>query len=69
MIERSRAIKAPRIEYQLMCAKKFQQYLDEPGTIEQFISDRNISQALRATFVRQYSFEKVNLCINLIIIL
>lgn len=60
MIEKSKAIKAPKIEYQLMCSKKFQQYLAEPNTIEKFISEKYIAESLRATFVRQYTFKKVN---------
>lgn len=59
MIERSKAIKAPKIEYQLMCFKKFQQYLSEPGIIERFIEDKNAVDSIRDTFVKQYSFSSV----------
>lgn len=58
IIERSRAIKAPRVEYQLLCAKKFQQYLFETDTLERLIPDSDRVERLRATFVKQYSFEK-----------
>lgn len=65
MIERSKAIKAPKIEYQLMCAKKFQQYLYESGTIERFIQDNDIVDSIRATFVKQYTFSKVSYLMRL----
>lgn len=43
-----------------MCAKKFQQYLSEPNTIEKFIQDEKTANLLRETFVKQYSFDQVN---------
>jgi hypothetical protein len=58
MIERSLAVKAPRVEYQLMGAKKFQQYLFETNTIETLLKDEDKAKAIRATFVNQYSFGK-----------
>jgi hypothetical protein len=58
MIERSLAVKSPKVEYQLMCAKKFQQYLFETDTIEKLLGDQAKADTLRATFVKQYSFGK-----------
>lgn len=58
-IERSAAIKAPRIEYQLMCSKKFQSYLanQPPEAIESLLLDNTVAaQLLRATFVGQHEF-------------
>ena len=59
LIERSAAIKAPKIEYHLMCTKKFQQYLSEDGVLEKVFTDKNIVDAIRATFFNQYSFGTV----------
>lgn len=56
MIERSRAIKGPKIGYQLVGTKKFQQYLFETETMERLINDESIVSQLRSVFVQQYSF-------------
>jgi glutathione synthase len=58
LIERSKTIKAPKIEYQLMNTKKFQQYLSEPNVLEKFGKNIDI-EAIRATFFKQYSFGSV----------
>jgi glutathione synthase len=65
MIERSKAIKAPKIEYQLAGFKKFQQVLSKPGVIEKFIEDKNIVDMIRATFVDQFAFSLVGSCFPL----
>lgn len=59
MIEQSKAIKAPKIEYQLAGFKKFQQVLSKPGVIERFIKDKDIVEMIRLTFVDQFSFSLV----------
>ena len=64
MIERSKAIKAPKIEYQLAGFKKFQQVLSKPGVIERFIKDKNIVDMIRSTFVDQFSFSLVEIRIK-----
>jgi hypothetical protein len=56
LIERSKAIKGPKIEYQIMNTKKFQQYLSEPGILEKFITHKDTAEAIRATYVNQYAF-------------
>lgn len=61
LIERSKAIKAPKIEFQLLNTKKFQQCLFEQDIIEKFIEDKDVVNSLRATFVKQFSFNKVNI--------
>jgi hypothetical protein len=53
MIEKSIAIKGPRIEYQLMTAKKFQQFLYQTKTIEEVLKNDTMSDLIRATFVKQ----------------
>jgi hypothetical protein len=59
MVERSRAIKAPKIEYQLIDSKKFQQFLFEKNTLETLLKDQRKVDDIRDTFVKQYSFGKV----------
>ncbi len=59
MIERSKAIKVPRIEYHLLGTKKFQEYITRPGIMEKYIKDKNVLEALRGTFVKSYSFGSV----------
>ncbi|CAF0826520.1 unnamed protein product [Brachionus calyciflorus] len=58
LLERSMAIKAPRIEFQLMTSKKFQQYLYESRILEEYIDDKEIVDSIRSTFVKQYCFRK-----------
>jgi glutathione synthase len=60
MVERSKAIKAPKIEYQLIDCKKFQQFLYETDTLETLLKDRVKVDAIRDTFVKQFSFGNVN---------
>ncbi len=59
LIERSKAIKAPKIQYQLMCTKKFQQFLAEDGVLETIFKEKKIVDSIRATFFNQYSFGTV----------
>ena len=59
MLERSKAIKAPNVQYHLCCTKIFQQYISEPGVIEKLIPNSEIVKLLRDAFVKQYSFQKV----------
>ncbi|XP_060076395.1 glutathione synthetase-like isoform X2 [Ylistrum balloti] len=57
MIERSKAIKCPSIQYQLAGTKKVQQELCRPGAVERFIKDADIALAIRETFAYQYSLD------------
>ena len=59
MIERSNAIKAPKIEYQLICMKKIQECLSKPGVLERFVKDERVIRNMRDTFLPLYSFGKV----------
>jgi hypothetical protein len=61
MVERSRAIKAPKIEYQLIDSKKFQQFLFETNTLETLLKDPRKVEDIRDTFVKQYSFGNVRI--------
>ena len=61
MVERSRAIKAPKIEYQLIDSKKFQQFLFETNTLETLLKDPKKVEDIRETFVKQYSFGNVRI--------
>jgi glutathione synthase len=57
LVERSKAIKIPKLSYQLVGSKKFQQSLYETDTIEKFFAnDQSVPSRLRDTFVKQYSF-------------
>jgi glutathione synthase len=59
LVERSQAIKIPKLGYQLVGSKKFQQFLYETDTIEKFFAnDQSVPDRLRETFVKQYSFGK-----------
>jgi glutathione synthase len=64
MIERSKAIKAPKIEYHLLGTKKFQEYISRPGIMEKYIKDKYVLDTLRGTFVKLYSFGSVICCFN-----
>ena len=56
-LERSRAIKCPTIVTQLAGAKKVQQELAVPGTLERFVPDAAAAVALRATFTALYPLD------------
>ncbi|XP_021354291.1 glutathione synthetase-like [Mizuhopecten yessoensis] len=57
MMERSKAIKCPTIQYHLAGTKKIQQELCRPGAVERFIKDDRIARDIRETFVNQYSID------------
>ncbi|XP_069113873.1 glutathione synthetase-like [Argopecten irradians] len=57
MIERSKAIKCPSVQYQLAGTKKVQQELCRPGAVERFIDDVDIALSIRETFAYQYSLD------------
>lgn len=56
-LERSRAIKCPTIATQLAGAKKVQQELAVPGTLERFVPGAADAAALRATFAALYPLD------------
>ena len=49
MLEKSKAVKCPSVDYQLVGAKKVQQALARPGAVERFLSSRD-SAKLRSCF-------------------
>ncbi|XP_021354308.1 glutathione synthetase-like [Mizuhopecten yessoensis] len=57
MIERSKAIKCPSVQYQLAGTKKVQQELCCPGAVERFIKDGDVARDIRETFAYQYSLD------------
>lgn len=54
------AIKIPKIEFQLINTKKFQQYLYESSIMEKYIDNREILELIRLTFVKQFGFKTVS---------
>ncbi|KAJ8672684.1 hypothetical protein QAD02_003944 [Eretmocerus hayati] len=57
LIERSRAIKCPSIQYQLAGTKKVQQQLAVPGILERFFSDQRKIKKITGIFVGLYSLD------------
>ncbi|XP_041376800.1 glutathione synthetase-like [Gigantopelta aegis] len=57
MLERSRAIKSPSIQYHLSGTKKIQQELARAGILEQFISDTETVSRIRQMFAGQYTLD------------
>ncbi|XP_050513349.1 glutathione synthetase-like isoform X2 [Diabrotica virgifera virgifera] len=57
LIERSKAIKCPNIQYHLAGTKKVQQELAKPGVIDRFIKDRRKVELIRDVFVGIYGLE------------
>ncbi|KAG5867037.1 hypothetical protein JTB14_026679 [Gonioctena quinquepunctata] len=57
MIERSKAIKCPNIQYHLVGQKKVQQALAKPGVLEMFLTDTKKIEAIREVFVGLYGLE------------
>jgi len=53
----SKAIKCPTVNYHLAGAKRIQQALFEPDTVEKYISNEETSSKIRSIFVDQYSFK------------
>ncbi|RNA33549.1 glutathione synthetase isoform X2 [Brachionus plicatilis] len=58
LLEQSMAIKSPKIEFQLMNTKKFQQYLYESNALEMYIDNEKTLKLIRSTFVKQLTFKK-----------
>lgn len=56
LIEQSKAIKCPTINFHLAGAKIIQQTLFEPETVEKYIANAEKSAQIRSIFVDQYSF-------------
>lgn len=59
LIERSRAIKCPSIQYQLAGTKKVQEALAQPGVLKQFLDESEITKVLQI-FTGLYALELVN---------
>lgn len=57
LIERSRAIKCPSIQYHLAGTKKVQQVLALPNMLERFIDDKDSAAAVRKLFTEIYSLD------------
>ena len=55
MIERSRAIKCPNIQVHLAGAKIVQQALTEPNALNTLVSNKDVIDRMKATFVDIYS--------------
>lgn len=59
MVERSRAVKSPSIQYHLAGTKKVQQELARPGMLERFLSDKGASSNIvREIFTGLYSLDQ-----------
>ncbi|KAK0181266.1 hypothetical protein PV327_003561 [Microctonus hyperodae] len=56
LIERSRAIKCPSIQYQLAGTKKVQEALAQPGVLKQFLDESEITKVLKI-FTGLYALE------------
>ena len=65
LIELSKAIKCPTVNYHLAGAKRIQQALFEPDTVEKYISNEETSSKIRSIFVDQYSFKVYIYTVNL----
>ncbi|KAG1692936.1 Glutathione synthetase [Nymphon striatum] len=57
LVERSKAIKCPPVQYHLAGCKKIQQVICEPGVLEKFISNPETITHMRETFAKIYSLE------------
>jgi len=57
LIERSKAIKSPSINYHLAGTKKVQQVLAQPGVLERLLGDKAKAEALRDSFTGLYSLD------------
>ncbi|PWA02999.1 hypothetical protein BB558_000837 [Smittium angustum] len=58
MAEKSMAIKCPTIPYQLVGAKKVQQVLALPGTVEKYIFDKDEQSLIRESFAELYPLDE-----------
>jgi hypothetical protein len=56
LIEKSKAIKCPTINFHLAGAKIVQQTLFEQNTVEKYIKSAEKAAKIRSIFVDQYSF-------------
>ena len=54
-VSQARCAKCPCINDHLSGAKKVQQVLANPGTIERFVADAGVAKALRSTFMGMYT--------------
>lgn len=54
LIERSKAIKCPSIQYHLSGTKKVQQILAKPGILAKFIDDSNSADRVQEIFAGKY---------------
>jgi len=57
MIERSKAIKCPNIQYHLAGTKKVQQSLATPGILERFVKDAKKAVEIRKVFTGLYALD------------
>ncbi|KAG5887361.1 hypothetical protein JTB14_018376 [Gonioctena quinquepunctata] len=57
LMERSKAIKCPTIQYHLVGSKKVQQELSKPGTVEHFLEGARKVEAVRQVFVGMYGLD------------
>ncbi|XP_026466651.1 glutathione synthetase-like isoform X1 [Ctenocephalides felis] len=57
MIEKSRAIKCPSVQYHLAGTKKVQQSLAKPGILDRFLNDPNKVKAVSEIFTGLYSLD------------
>ncbi|XP_062537030.1 glutathione synthetase-like isoform X1 [Armigeres subalbatus] len=58
LMERSKAIKCPSIQYHLAGTKKVQQALAKPGTLQRFIADESKIESIKDIFTGLYSLDK-----------
>ena len=58
MMERSKAIKSPSINYHLAGTKKVQQELAKPGMVERFLGDKVQIDAVREIFTGLYTLDR-----------
>ena len=56
LIEKSKVIKCPTINFHLAGAKIVQQTLFEHDTVEKYIKNKEQASKIRSVFVDQYSF-------------
>lgn len=57
LIERSKAIKCPSIQYHLAGTKKVQQALTKPGAVEMFLNDAKKIAAVKNVFTGLYGLD------------
>ena len=60
MMERSKAIKSPSIQYHLAGTKKVQQELSKTGMVEKFLGDKAQIESIRDIFTGLYSLDHVS---------